>query len=269
MAFLGHGLLASFFMMTCLIAASAHWRTRARTQVSRLLPGGTVAYLSIVLLLCKSAGALIYAISIVPLVMFTSRKFQMRVAIAFAVLSLAYPTLRSFDLFPTEVLVSSAASISSERAASLDFRFQNEDELLAKASQRFWFGWGRFGRNRIYNEYGDQSVTDGHWIITLGQFGFMGFFFEFGLLVLPVFFAFQRRNFPMRFSDGIFLSSLSLIVAIRIVDQLPNSSLSPWTWLVAGALLGRAESLSQSSSRVPQGRTPTIGKRPSPADILT
>jgi len=28
-----------------------------------------------------------------------------------------------------------------------------------------------------------------------------------------------------------------------MIDLLPNASLSPWTWLLAGALLGRAEQL--------------------------
>jgi hypothetical protein len=28
-----------------------------------------------------------------------------------------------------------------------------------------------------------------------------------------------------------------------MIDLLPNASLSPWTWLLAGALVGRAEAL--------------------------
>ena len=40
----------------------------------------------------------------------------------------------------------------------------------------------------------DISVTDGHWIITLGQAGLLGFIAEFGLLTLPIF----RRAFARR-----------------------------------------------------------------------
>ena len=43
--------------------------------------------------------------------------------------------------------------------------------------------------------------------------------------------------------DSIFLGALALIIAINMIDLLPNASLSPWTWLLAGALLGRAEAL--------------------------
>ena len=59
--------------------------------------------------------------------------------------------------------------------------------MLERASERILFGWGRFGRSRVYNEYGsDISVTDGRWIITLGQFGVVGFMGEFGLLALAL-----------------------------------------------------------------------------------
>jgi hypothetical protein len=34
---------------------------------------------------------------------------------------------------------------------------------------------------------------------------------------------------------------MALIVAISVVDLLPNASINPWTCLLAGALLGRAE----------------------------
>ena len=60
--------------------------------------------------------------------------------------------------------------------------------MMDRASQRIWFGWGRFGRSRIFDEWGsDVSVTDGRWTITLGQFGLFGFVAEFGLLALTVF----------------------------------------------------------------------------------
>ena len=50
-----------------------------------------------------------------------------------------------------------------------------------------------------------------------------------------------------------FLSALSLIVAVNVVDLLPNSGLSPWTWLLAGSLLGRSEMiLARSRSKLLQ-----------------
>jgi hypothetical protein len=40
----------------------------------------------------------------------------------------------------------------------------------------------------------------------------------------------------------VFLSASALIVAVTLVDQLPNSSITPFALLLAGALLGRSES---------------------------
>jgi hypothetical protein len=141
-------------------------------------------------------------------------------------------------------MLDAATSISEERADSLRTRFDNEQQLLERASQRLLFGWGRWGRSRVYDEYGkDISITDGRWAITLGQFGIFGFLAEFGLLALPVFGAASALRFAESERDSIFLAALALIIGISIIELLPNASLSPWTWLLAGALLGRAEAL--------------------------
>jgi hypothetical protein len=203
------------------------------------------SYFSLVVLLCKSAGALVYGGVLVALVRFTKSRLQIRVALMFAFLGLFYPMLRVEQLFPDKVLVDVAASINQERADSLNFRFVQEENLLAHASQRFFFGWGRYGRNRVYTKESgkDDSVTDGRWIVTLGQFGFVGFLAEFGMLAYAIFRAFLAFRFAQSVQERLFLSGLALIVGINIIDLLPNSSLSSWTWLLAGALLGRSEML--------------------------
>jgi hypothetical protein len=153
--------------------------------------------------------------------------------------------LRAADLFPTTSLVEVAAAVSADRAGSLKTRFDNEDQLLDRAWQRPWFGWGRFGRNRVYNgwEGGDSSITDGTWIVTLGVFGLVGFVGQFGLLGLAVFRAAMALKFAQTTRESGYLAALALIVAINVIDLLPNSSISPWSWLLVGALLGRAEAL--------------------------
>src|SRR5690348_2575188 len=65
MAFMGHGLLAAFFTMSTVVAATAFWRTR--TPVTRLPQGGVAGYLGVVLVLSKSLGALVYALLLAPL----------------------------------------------------------------------------------------------------------------------------------------------------------------------------------------------------------
>ena len=134
--------------------------------------------------------------------------------------------------------------MSTARATSLETRFTNEQQLLDHALQRPWFGWGRFGRNRVYAASGaNNSITDGAWVIRLGTFGLVGFLAQFLLLGQSV----LRAAFSLRFArsneESIYLTALALIVAINVVDLLPNSSISPWTWLLVGTLLGRTENM--------------------------
>src|SRR5690242_14326144 len=132
MAFMGHGLLAAFFTMSTVVAATAFWRTR--TPVTRLPQGGVAGYLGVVLVLSKSLGALVYALLLAPLVRWASPKTQMRVAVALTLFALTYPILRSADLVPTSVMIDAAHTLSENRAQSLQVRFDNEDLLLAHAS---------------------------------------------------------------------------------------------------------------------------------------
>src|SRR5262249_51122238 len=139
---------------------------------------------------------------------------------------------------------------SDQRKSSLKTRFDDEKLLLARASERLLFGWGRWGRNRVYGEEGqDLAVTDGGWVITLGVFGIVGFIAEFGLLGLTVFRALSACQLTDDKEDRIYLAALSLIVSIGIVDLLPNSGLTPWSWLLSGALLGRVEALNALARR--------------------
>jgi hypothetical protein len=183
---------------------------------------------------------------------------QVRVAVFLVSIAMLYPVLRMADYFPDKQLVEFAATFNQERADSLKFRFDQEQELLAHASERFVFGWGRYGRNRVYEESGeDSSITDGLWILTLGQFGIAGFLAQFGLLTFPVFRAGAALKRIGSMREKIFLAALTLIVAITVVEQLPNASLTPWSWLLVGALLGRVERI---LSMHPQTRHKKMGQ---------
>jgi hypothetical protein len=246
--FMNNGLSAAFFLSTAVIASAALWRMRM--GIRRLPPAGVTAYLGIVLLLCKSAGALVYAVFVGLAVRCLSPKVQVRAAVILAMLAISYPVLRVVDLFPDQQLLELATAFSKERADSLKVRFDQEKQLLMHADDRFWFGWGRYGRNRVYDDYGnDVSITDGQWILTLGQFGMVGFIAQFGLLTIPVFYAARNLRLLSSVEERSRLAALSLIVALVAVEQLPNASISSWTWLLAGLLFARARTVRLESPR--------------------
>jgi hypothetical protein len=246
MAFMGHGLTACFFLMTTVVASAALWRMRIR--VRRFGAGPITAYLGVVLVLCKSGAALVYGLVLVPLVGWAKPNLQLRLAVVFAAVALLYPAMRTAELVPTQTILEMARAVDEARAVSLEVRFTQEEALLQKASERPLFGWGRFGRSRVYivdwRDIGyDSSVTDGRWVITFGVFGLFGFLAEFGLLAIPIFRAAKALRAIKSRQEAMCLSAIALIMAINMIELLPNSTLHSWSWLVAGALLGCSETV--------------------------
>lgn len=246
--FLSHGLYAAFFVMTCCIAASILMKEqkfarklREITKI-RMHLGLVAAYLFVLLVLCKSLGALILGVCLLPCVLFLSPKMQVRVAALLVTIALAFPILRGNDLFPTETILGMVSTIDERRADSLLVRIKNEDELLARAKERPIFGWGSWGRNRIYSERTgrDISILDGYWVGVIGTAGWVGFLSLFGFLAIPVFLILRRYRGKETANLSPLTSGMCLLVAANMVELLPNSTLFPWTWLMAGALWGHA-----------------------------
>lgn len=238
MVFMQHGLALAMFLLAAAIFATALAKARVRFYFG--FSSATVAvFLFVLLLICKSFGALIYAVVLIPLILFVRAKRQLTVAAILSMLVFAYPVLRTTGWFPAAALVDLSAQASQDRAESLDFRFKNEDRLVAKAIDRPWFGWGSYGRNRLYDDWGnDISVTDGHWIIVLGAEGVIGFLATFGMLLGPVFAARRTLPFVSAPRDRVLFSALALVVAIDGVDLLPNGLYSHLPIFLAGALAG-------------------------------
>lgn len=246
--FLLHGLKLALYMSMTFLVALALIRVLKSPAPGERKPralGGwklSAAWLGIMLVLSKSVGALASALVMLPLVLLAGRRMQIGAAVIVAAVTLLYPAVRSLDLVPTDTLVSMANQISPNRAQSLEFRFDNEDLLLAKADERPVFGWGSWARNRVFHETKgwDQAITDGLWVITFGVYGWFGYIAQFGLLTLPIFALFRQRRHP---DLSLETTTLCLVLCVNYLDLLLNSGMTPLTWLMAGAILGRAEAL--------------------------
>jgi len=142
--FLNHGLATSLFValtvVACAICVSVlKGRDRETTRNRNLMTGGVV-YMFVVLILCKTVSAAVLGLVGAMTAMLMRAKGQVLVAFVLASLVVAYPVLRGTGVFPTQTLVSAAEQISTARAYSLDFRFENEDILLEHAQGRPIFG---------------------------------------------------------------------------------------------------------------------------------
>lgn len=233
--FLGHGLLVAIFCAMAITAAMARWRDAKSHQRTRA--GLVAVYFVVLLLLCKSVGAILLAAVFAPLIAFLRAKHIAAISAAASIMILLYPSVRSAGLVPTATISELTASLSEDRAGSLGVRLLNEDQLLQRAAEKPIVGWGSWGRNRIYSpEDGkDLSTTDGAWIIMLGTWGWIGYLTSFGLLCLGSARLFWHRK--RLASISIAPAALCVLLAINLMDSIPNASIRPITWLFAGAIL--------------------------------
>ena len=246
-AFLHNGLIAAFFTLTIVIAAVAIWRddrmrmSRGMDRLARLKPrwfGFAAVYLTLILVVSQSLGALVFGMAVIPAMIILKPRRQLLVAVMITTVAFSYPILRSLDLVPHEQLVAGAATISERRADSLGVRFRNEQEMLDKGLQRPWFGWGNWGRNRIYDTYGvNRTLSDGYWVITLSSRGIVGYLATYIIFIAPIYLLWlqSRRQKTMEVSP--ITAGIALVLSVNYLDLVPNAPLTPLTWLFIGVLL--------------------------------
>lgn len=246
--FLEHPLWVALMTMTAFLSAIALARND-RTRRNLLI----ALYLGCVVFLCKSAGALLQAMMAAPLVAFARPRLMVLVAALVAGVAFSYPTLRTTSWMPLQGIVDTAMSISPERGRSLEFRLMNEEALLERALERPLFGWGGWGRPLFYDPYNGKlaSVPDGQWVIWIGARGIFGYMAQFLLLLTPIFAmlrAMPGGRHPARERELVVLGTLSLMLSMNLLDLIPNATITPLTWLTAGALLGNAHRLRQGAA---------------------
>lgn len=247
MVFMGHGLALGIFMTSGLLFAMT--LARYKEKIFKVSTKHWTLFLAVVLVLCKSTGAIVYAALLLPVVYFSKGRLQIWIALAFSLFLLLYPWVRQAGVLDTESLIAMIAEHIPDRAQSLAFRFDNEADLLNRALEKPLFGWGGYNRSRVFDEFGlNQTVTDGSWIILLGSRGIMGFFVILGLLVYPVLLCFRKRKEVLASQEGMLIAALCLVVGIRAMELVPNSYFSFLPFFMSGALAGL---LSSTSSQPP------------------
>lgn len=239
MVFMTHGLHVALYMVMCVSSAVALWKLRQKIFV---VPAGPVAlYLGAMLIACKSTGALVYGMIIVPLVALAPTKIQMRAALALAIVVFSYPVLRTYNLVPYQYAIDLAAEYTDERRVkSLSSRLYTEETMMERIKQRPFFGWASAGRSGIRDDItGELSTTyDGFWIIALSKRGIVGYTALFAMLLLPIYFVYRALPRIRARTDRIVLCTLSLMVAINVFDLIPNSTIEGYLTLMSGALSG-------------------------------
>jgi hypothetical protein len=240
MVFMQHGLACAMWMTTASIVGLWLWMSGAVKKIYHVPMYLLVPAMIVTAVLCKSAGAFI--LLFVGLGTF----FWIRnVRTALPLLALiafipAYVALRSSAMWTGQNLVDAATTIFNEkRAASLQVRLDAENLLTEKALKQPAFGYGRWNRNRVYDEKGkDMAVTDGLWVIVLGQTGFVGLTAITTAILMPALLYWRRVPtrwwmHPMAAAGA----SFAVLLPLHMVDNLWNAMLNPIYVLVIGGLV--------------------------------
>lgn len=246
--FMPHGIWVAFFAFMCTMAAAALLREAQPAQRGRMI--FLMLFMMGLVLITRTLGALLFALAFVPVLLFLRPRTHLAIAAAVSVVVLAYPLLRGSGLIPVEWLLARAAAIDPDRAASLAYRLTNEDRILEHVQQKMLFGWGGWGRFIPHDPLTGRSdvVVDGSWIITIGHYGWMGYLSLFGLLTLPLVSLWWQARKPCAPPVPLAVSALALILAANLFDLLPNGTLIPFTWLMAGGILGYSEAMARATS---------------------
>jgi len=232
--FLGHGLWVSMYIVVVIGAAVT--LSKLDIRLSKPPNGAVIAFLILILILSKGFGSIILGVILLFSIWLLSPRMIYLVSIAIATLSITYPFLCLTDTFPHQLVIQNIDSISPAQAGSLQFRFDHEIALLERATDRFLFGWGAWGRNRL-----EDSVVDGYWIGLIGSYGIVGFISIFGLMFVAIWQSGNRVKSLSDNKDKVLLASLTLIVSLIMIDQVPNHSENPFFWLLTGSLIGRCK----------------------------
>jgi hypothetical protein len=264
--FMQHGLMVGIWMMTATLVGIWLWRAGVLKPIWGIPAGWLVAGLGLTFLLVKSTGAyLLLALGLI--ILFTARWLQSAIPLllllAFIPFYLQLTTTGNFTPKQQAEIVSFVeTNISPDRAGSLETRFDNDYKLAEKARTKILFGWGGWGRNRVYaynwrGELVDTSITDTLWIITFGQHGLVGLISLFSALLLPVL-VFTLFCYPARtwFHPKVAPAAvLAVTLVLYVLDCLLNAMVNPIFALTAGGLSGLVIRETQPKQTLVRGKT--------------
>jgi hypothetical protein len=236
--FMDHGLMVGMWMSMATVSGFWLWfsgTTRSLFGISILW---FLVPLAITTILCKSFGALVLLMVGIGVLIATRNTASRAFLIALAIAPVLYIALRLPGIWSGGDLTELVSNVAPTRAASLQFRLENEDRLLERAQLRPLFGWGGWGRARVRDAQGrDISVTDGLWIIALGNTGFFGLASLTGSVLVSL--GGLMRRFPARAWRHRYVApavAMCVMVLLFFVDCLFNDMKNPAYTLAGGGL---------------------------------
>ena len=247
MVFMEHGLMVGMWMMMVTLISLWLWQAKAVSSLWQIPLKYVVPLCTITFILCRSTGAYAYFLYSL-IILFSAKWFHTRLPLLLLVIGIIYYLYTSASgHFDSEGIVSVVKQVMSpERAESLEYRFDNEMLLAEHARERILFGWGGWGRNRLYEEnwhgiFEDIAITDSLWILAFGINGLVGLVSLTTSLILPISQFCLLNNYPVKsyFNPKVApAAALAVSLLFFVFDSLLNDMFNPVFPLISGGLTG-------------------------------
>ncbi len=245
--FMRHGLSVGMWMMAATLIGIWFWKTGVIKEIYGIHIRWLVGILFITFVAIKSTGA--YGLLLIGVV-FLFIAWQFRTSIAFLLLICAMIFYLQQNVSAnsniTEQIVTTLSTVFPEdRIQSLEYRFSNEEILTQRAKEKIVFGWGGWGRNRVFEHdtkgyYVDVSTTDSLWILAFGRNGIVGLISVFSSIFIPAI-SFALLCFPAKTWSNYKVApaaAIAIIIVLYAFDCLLNNQFNPVFILATGGIAG-------------------------------
>lgn len=269
MVFLHHGIELGMWISMSAFFAIALWRSRSPRLIMAIPVSFIAIGLVILTVLSRALGGWV-AFAIVVSAFLGIRYLPSRKVLAlFVLLPALYIAGRITNVIDGEIFLNTVSVVSEKRAHSLKIRLHHEGQLADRALERPMLGWSGWGRNRIRGEYGgDQSLTDGMWVIYFGVNGFYGLIAWLGVMLGPSFLAVRAMSTRL-YSDRQWLPVLALVIAMPVItlDLIMNAFVGPSFIMISGAIASLIPVLQQASKTVGRPERSVVTRSPQSAAV--
>jgi hypothetical protein len=240
--FMETGLMVGMWMMAATLIAIWLWHTKAIKDIWGYPASWLVGLLVVTVVLVKSTGAYFYLL-IGVLFLFAGQYLGTAVPVFLLMFGMCYYVYNGVtgNISSKDIVPIITQATNAERAQSFEFRLDNEEMLSKKAREKIIFGWGGWGRSRVYDETGkDISVTDSLWIIAFGQNGLVGLVSLTASMLLPVGSLFILRYPPRLWAHPKVapVVVVAMVLMLFMMDCILNAMLNPVFTLSSGGIAG-------------------------------
>ena len=244
--FMQHGLEVGMWMMAASLIGIWLWKTNCVKQVYGISMSWVILALVVTFLAVKSFGAYLLLLLGIT-ILFIAWQFNTSITILLLMLSITFYLGQNAmtQEHIAEIVVSPLERVfPEERISSLQFRINNEILLKDKAQQKMIFGWGGWGRNRVYDynwkgELVDVSVTDSLWILAFGVNGLVGLISLFSTFIFSIVgFITEYPSYTWSRKEVAPVAALAVVLILYLLDCLLNYMINPIFILACGGISG-------------------------------